>query len=377
MEQGGEAVRKAAQEMGNANVSQDMVDSARKFQEAWDKAWAQFKTAAFAVIGEVLESLGALSKAAGSLLDKAGAAVKGVLGSSRTRADELAAGGSIEDQLVGPTQGGPLKLTVRPAQPTVTPQDLAAMEHQISLEKQRISLLGDLATSQQKAALADKEINLARLKGVDISQSEQAAIVKNIELDLKHGAKLKELKQDYKELERVVSSFADTFINSMIRRPSTVTQALGKSLQGLGKQLIGIATQDFAKSISSSFSSALGGIGGMFGGPLVTGAIGIGTSLLGKLFGGGNSQQDQQKAAQAAAQAEQQRLAREKQIADAQMRAAEFNLRAADAMEKSDFIKKLRDFDFELKRRSTPSSRRRAISPFGNWWRRGRRNEPS
>jgi len=346
MEQGGEAVRKAAQEMGNANVSQDMVDSARKFQEAWDKAWAQFKTAAFAVIGEVLELLGKLATAAGGLLDKAGAAVKGVLGSARTRADELAAGGSIEDQTVGPTQGGPLKLTVRPAVPTITPQDLAAMEHQISLEKQRIGLLGDLATSQQKAALADKEINLARLKGVDISKDEQAAIVKNIELDLKHSAKLKELKTDYKQIESAVSSFANTFIDSMLNG-ATATEALGKSLEGLGKQLIGIATQDFAKSISGSISQLIGGAAGMFGGPLATAAVGIGVSLLGKLFGGGDDKAEQQKAAQAAAQAEQQRLAREKQIADAQMRAAEFNLRAADAMEKSDFIKKLRDFDFE------------------------------
>jgi hypothetical protein len=362
MEQGGDAVRKAAQEMGNAHVSQDMVDSARKFQESWNKAWSEFKTTAMAVIGEILEALQGLIELVQpffdilkAVMDFAGKGVQSVLGSAQTHGDEIDA--SFDPNAPKITVGGGM---IGPPKPTVTPEDLRAMEHELSLMKQRLALLGDMATSEEKAAVFRKEAQIAQLKGVSISKKEIDARAKNIELDLEHGAKLKELKQDYSAIEQAIESFAGALIHAMLEG-ATATEALGKAMQSLGAQMINIGTQDFAKSISKSISDLLPQLGSMFGGMgggLATAGIGIGISLIGKLFGGGDNKAEQQAQQKAAAEAERQRVEREKQIAEAQIRAADYSLRAALALEKSDFIKKIKEFDAESQRQFDAESKR-------------------
>lgn len=295
MEQGGQAIRDAAERGGIGGLDQ-FAKEAENFKRAWRAAWTDFSTAALSAVAIALKGISSLATSAGEFLANATKLIPTQAAEQRafTRADELALIelGKKRLEQMGMTQKASEDLADTEqknakTKKTFTLEELKAMDEALQKEKQRLQLLGDLATPQQKALIAQKEIQLARLRGVQISEQEERAILNNIELDTKHGAKLKELSQDYSEIERSVSSFANTLITGMLDGQSA-TVALGNSLNQLGRQLIQIGTQDFAKSISKSISDLLPSIGGLLGGAgggLVTAGIGAGISLISRLFG--------------------------------------------------------------------------------------------
>jgi len=58
-----------------------------------------------------------------------------------------------------------------------SPQDLATLRNNIQLQQQLTGLLGPLATVDQLVAQKENEINLARLSGVNVTKSQEAAIL--------------------------------------------------------------------------------------------------------------------------------------------------------------------------------------------------------
>jgi hypothetical protein len=306
MEQGAEGVRKAAEAMGDSGIDPRMVQSAREFTEAWNKAWAAFKITGLAVVGDILAGLTSLATSAGNFLSDASGLIPTQASEQRafTRADEEALIELGRKRLIqmGQTKEASEALGASEKKnadqnKTVTVEQIQAQEKALNLEKQRISMLGNLATTQQKVRAVEIDIQLARLKGVQISKQEEEALKKNAELGGQAGTKLKELKEDYSEVENAVSNFASTLIHSMLDG-ATATEALGHALEGLGRQLINIGTQDFAKSIGGSIEKLLPSLAGAipgFGG-LATAGIGAGISLISKLFSG----EDDKKAQEAA-----------------------------------------------------------------------------
>ncbi len=164
----------------------------------------------------------------------------------------------------------------------------------------------------------------------------------------------------------------DTFNRAVSQLDPTVS-ALKDAVSDVGKGLAQAFTQgaDAAEALNRSLSAlsakasskvidklltGLTGGGFDLGSIATNGLIGLGAGLLSQLFGGNDDDAKAQQ--QAAAEAERARQEREKEIAAAQIRAADYTLRAAAAMEKSDFINRIRQFDAESQKAFDEESKR-------------------
>lgn len=312
LSKGGDALREARNEAASFGGTADdsLIKRARDFDEAWNKAWANFKLTAKDVLQSVFGWLLELTNSAGNL-------IKGVLGSATTRGDEL----------------GPLKVTVN--KPTQLPSDVKAIN---DLERQHIQLLGNLATVEEKVRLKQLEINDAVQKGVSFREGEIAKILEIArlqEIANKSAATVSALGDAATAAEKYASQvdalkvkLADTTITQsefnravsqldpLVIRLKDVATELGDSLAKafINGQNAADALNSSLKAVastaaSSSIKSLVTGLtGGGFDLPSIAtgGLIAAGASFLSGLFGG-------DKEAEAAAQAADQKRMQEDQ----------------------------------------------------------------
>lgn len=182
LQQGPEALRKAYEEGANLSKSeQEMIDRARQFDERWNENWAHFKSGAHEAFLTAKGGLETLLEKAEKWQSAAGGFISRLFGGVATT--------DLPDVLknrntamgFGPTGAGGVPLTrlgqdgvARTGGAAVDPQVAA---HSLQMEAQRLSLLGNLATVQDKVRQSQIQINEARLNGVAISQKDAAAIL--------------------------------------------------------------------------------------------------------------------------------------------------------------------------------------------------------
>jgi hypothetical protein len=199
--------------------------------------------------------------------------------------------------------------------------------------KANVSALGDAATEAER--YQSKLADLAKkLQEGTISQDTFNRAVSQL------NPAVVTIKEVAGDLGKALSS---AFINGQ-----SAAEALNNSLKSLATTASGKA---FDKLIT-------GLTGGGFDLPSIatSGLVAVGATLISKLFGG--DKEDQQRQQQAAEEAERKRVERENEIAEAQIRAADYTLRAAEAIEKSDFINQVRRFDAESQKAFDVESKR-------------------
>jgi hypothetical protein len=206
-------------------------------------------------------------------------------------------------------------------------------ELEAMLERQRETLaaLGSAATVSERYQAQVVELTI-KLNDGKISQET-------------FNRAVSQLNPAVQSLQNVVGDLGDSLADAFIH---------GKdAADALGSALKAVASTASSSALKGLITGLTGG-GFDFASIATGGLIGLGASLLSKLFGGGDEDQTaQQQAAIAAAE----RAEREQALADAQVRAAEFNLRAAEAMEDSTFLRDLMRFDFESQRAFDEESR--------------------
>jgi hypothetical protein len=182
LSQGGDNLRLVTEEATKFGGAADemLVARARAFEEAWNKAWKNFANGAKTSVLDAagwLESIG--DKAASALLRIStaigrGEAVKNKLftNSANMGLGERMTQSSANDFYNATGADRPAK-QFGPAKPTVDPN---ALQHALSLEQQRIGLLGQTATVGQQVRAVEIAIAQARLAGVKITNDEADAL---------------------------------------------------------------------------------------------------------------------------------------------------------------------------------------------------------
>lgn len=174
--QGGDALRTAINEatkFGDA-ANEGMIRRAREFDSAWEGAIKNFSLrwrAAFVSVASGLSSFGdkltdvarraALQAGILKPADVLGAALRGEISGSRLTGTEAA-------DIYG-------AVGIRGAKGTTT--DPQAVLQQLSLERQLIGTLGQLATVEQQVRAREIELQLARLSGINITKEQEGAIL--------------------------------------------------------------------------------------------------------------------------------------------------------------------------------------------------------
>jgi tail length tape measure protein len=350
LSQGAEGIRKAAAEATKfgTGVDEDMIKKAREFDEAWNLSWKQFSLGWRSIFVEVIEGMKTWLDKAAELLRLANTGGTGT--GFATAADEqklieLGQRRAREMGLLGPPSaesgGGPT------ARITVTPQDLQANERDVSLLRQRIGLLGELATVQEKVTLKEDEVALARRQGVKLSDDEAKSIRDVAEAQEKANKSARTIAalgdaattmEKYKAaIDAANVALKDgTLTQEQYNRKvfelnpvvSKLSDAIGELGSDLAKAFINGANAADAlnaslKAIASTAASEAikNLIKGDIVGAGISGAV-AGVAALGSLlFGGGNDSQAQQQAAQA-----------QQQAAQAAAQAAEAVAQAGDAL---------------------------------------------
>jgi hypothetical protein len=149
LEQGGSRIAKIAGDTGNAGsrIESELVKRARDFDEAWDGAWRSFKDSA----------ADAITWAKGGLADLI---------------DAFRNLGETPEE--GRARRNPPRITVtKPGGSTVDPD---ALQRALSLEQQRLSILGQTATVEQQVRAVELQVMQARMAGVNITDAELAKL---------------------------------------------------------------------------------------------------------------------------------------------------------------------------------------------------------
>lgn len=164
LSQGEDAVRRAANESnGLVAKEQELIDKARQFDEAWSATWLSFKSGAFSAYLSTkgwLTDLATYSASWRTYFNPTDANARteltfGSLGNFQNK--------SLQDALNRRAS------QLRGDKPAVDPQ---AAQRALSLEQQRISLLGQTASVGQQVRLVEVQIAQARMNGVSISARE-------------------------------------------------------------------------------------------------------------------------------------------------------------------------------------------------------------
>lgn len=185
LEQGALGIRKATNELGvyTSASEQALVNSVRKWDEGWDAFTTRFGmrwkqafvgvisiagSAADLVVTQHTNALTRLAAQAAKMPGALGAPFRAFLGDVHPGTIQIRAGMA---RGVAAQRGEPELAT--PAGRTVDPD---AMRRNLGLEQQRLGMLGQLATVEQRVRQTTIGITLARLDGVSITAKEQAQL---------------------------------------------------------------------------------------------------------------------------------------------------------------------------------------------------------
>lgn len=167
-----EEARRLAVDFGGA-ANDNMVLKAREFDEAWNKVTTNFGLRWRSVFVDVATGLGNLIIKAREALISIGvstpqAIAKNLLKDSPDSANRMTLGdanafyGAFGKRFTDPN-----------AKPVVDPNKA---RNDLALEQQRLGILGEMATVEQRVAMTTNAIALARLNGVTVTTSEQKAL---------------------------------------------------------------------------------------------------------------------------------------------------------------------------------------------------------
>lgn len=166
---GEEGLRKAKAEAAGlgGTIDDAMVLKAREFDEAWNRSWENFKSWARRSVVDAASGLqGLVDQAANALVRLRENAGVGPIG---TPADQIA--------FRFPTLSEQMKQEDRTKKDTVKDaQWLAQRQHEIQLEQQKISLLGETATATDRRREVELRLQAAGLSGVKLTETQIAKI---------------------------------------------------------------------------------------------------------------------------------------------------------------------------------------------------------
>lgn len=170
LSQGSEGLRQAVNEATQfgGKADENLIRKAREFDEAWNKGWKNFVTSAKSAFVEAQQGLSNLSNNAGNWVS--GLVLRMFPGNPMLNAKTAIANGiggrldqSGADAFYKATGAGTSQKT------TVDPN---VLKQQLSLEQQRIGILGQMASVGQQVRAVEISIQQARLSGVNITKSE-------------------------------------------------------------------------------------------------------------------------------------------------------------------------------------------------------------
>jgi hypothetical protein len=178
LSQSSQGLRDAAAAGADLNASeQQLVDKARQFDERWAIGWAHFKNAAINAIIDVKVALNNLIDKAEEFERRAASSFSHLFPSVPGELPEVLkqrniANGFDPNGRVGyGTDGKPIpQITI--SKPTNNVVDPNITAHNLSLEQQRISLLGQTATIEQQVRAVEISVAQARAQGVNITDKE-------------------------------------------------------------------------------------------------------------------------------------------------------------------------------------------------------------
>lgn len=166
---GAEGLRRAAQETGPLNQrEQELIDKAREFDEAWAKAWKSFGTTGN---NALVNAKAGLSDLLSWWQNKVGALVNplDLLKYNLQNGGGQRMSQGDADKFYG-TFGN--RFPTADNQGRGAAVDPNAVQRALSLEQQRISLLGQTASITDQVRLTEIQLQQARLAGVRISETE-------------------------------------------------------------------------------------------------------------------------------------------------------------------------------------------------------------
>lgn len=161
LEQGGDALRKAINaNQGNPDAENKLAAAAQKFDDAWNKATTN---ASNYIKGWGLSAWNALDSVWTKVADGAGNFTRALAG------EGMPGKAPIRVRITGGTQLPPDK----------APVDPAAVQRALSLEQQRLGILGQVATINEAVRAQELAIQQARLSGANVSAADAKRILEN------------------------------------------------------------------------------------------------------------------------------------------------------------------------------------------------------
>lgn len=153
-----QSAKEEAARFGGA-FNDEMIAKAREFDEAWDRAWTNFGVRSRSA---VTDAVSALSRAVRIAEDMIAKHDPKLAIESATDALKRGFGSRLNGSNVDAIYGVFGKTFKAPRGTTDDLADLAAQQHAMQMEQQRLSLLGELATVEEKVRLTEIQIIQAR-----------------------------------------------------------------------------------------------------------------------------------------------------------------------------------------------------------------------
>ena len=360
------AAKEEASKFGGA-LNDEMVQKAREFDEAWNRAWTNFGISMRRTVVEgydLLNRLIELGREAVAAFDKA----TGGQGLSKVGANLLKSGyGTPLSQNTGQLYGGLMAGQGGAGNDNVSDATwLAQQQRAIQLEQQRIALLGEAATAADRRREVELRLQAAQLSGINLTEDQKnkirelaaeerslaetqkalavlgasatdderyAARMQELGIALKHNVinqeQFNRAALDAHPIFGKLKSGMEDFTASMVEgfaKGEDMVDVLERSLASLGSQLIRMGSQNLIGSLFQGVSAGGAQTGGLLGGGL-TSMLGLGASAGGPIGAGlalaagaaisffSQSKQKADQAAQATAQAAQQLAEAQKQWA--------------------------------------------------------------
>lgn len=314
------AAKEEASKFGGA-LNDEMVQKAREFDEAWNKAWTNFGISMRRTVVEGYDLLNRLieqGREAVAAFDKA----TGGQGLSTVGANLLKSGyGTPLSQNTGQLYGGLMAGQGSAGNDNVRDAAwLAQQQRAIQLEQQRIALLGEAATAADRRREVELRLQAAQLSGINLTEDQKnkirelaaeerslaetqkalAVLGASATDDERYAARMQELgialrhnvinqeqfnraALDAHPIFGKLKSGMEEFTASMIEgfaKGEDMAKVLENALTSLSSQLIKMGSQNLIGSLFQGVGSAGQQTGGLLGGGL-TSLLGLGAAASG------------------------------------------------------------------------------------------------
>lgn len=180
LEQGSEQIRATARNYESMAADDRLIRQAEKFDSAWKTAWTNFSLYARVALGSSGDAVSSLVEKSEMLLRiLRGIPGAGIIAQVLSVTQAATRATSPRESVLGGNLGGLTSLApVTGAQTkTATTLDPKALETQLNLERQRLGVLGEIATVTDQVRAKEIELTLAGINRVKITKEERAALL--------------------------------------------------------------------------------------------------------------------------------------------------------------------------------------------------------